>query len=139
MTPFETAAKFFEACETSQGWDGCKEFAAENATFSSHCEPLEGIDTAEGYCEWMKGLGTQIAPDCSYDLHSSAYDETNNTALFFATFHGTHTLDGGPVPPTNKETHVHYVYALTMNAEGKVEKFVKIWNAGWTLKEFGWA
>jgi hypothetical protein len=43
------------------------------------------------------------------------------------------------VPPTHKPTHSHYVYALTMSANGKVERMVKIWNAGWAMRELGWA
>ena len=75
---------------------------------------------------------------CSYDLHSSFYDEANKTATFFAPFPGTHVGEDGPVPPTNKETNTHYVYVLTMNDEGKVEKMCKVWNAPWALKELGW-
>jgi hypothetical protein len=49
-----------------------------------------------------------------------------------------HVGEGGPVPPTNKQTKTDYVYALTMNDEGKVAKMYKVWNATWTLKELGW-
>ena len=42
------------------------------------------------------------------------------------------------MPPTNRETRTDYVYVLTMNGDGKVEKMVKIWNAPWALKELGW-
>ena len=37
----------------------------------------------------------------------------------------------------NKATNTHYVYVLTMNDEGKVEKMYKVWNAPWALKELG--
>ncbi len=49
-----------------------------------------------------------------------------------------HVGEGGPVPPTNKQTKTDYVYARTMNDEGKVAKMYKVWNATWTLKELGW-
>lgn len=139
MSAFDNANKFFEACETAQGWAGCKEYVADNATFESQSSPLADIDSVEAYCEWMGGFGTVTAPGCSYDVHTSSYDEQNNTATFFATFHGRHTGDGGPVPPTGKETHSHYVYCLTMNADGKVKHMVKIWNASWAMRELGWA
>ena len=87
----------------------------------------------------MAGFGNTTVPGCSYDLHTSSYDEDTGTAVFFATFHGKHTGEGGPVPPTQKETASHYVYALTMNADGKVAKMVKIWNAPWAMRELGWA
>jgi len=33
-TAFENAKSFFTACETLKGWEGCKEFCEETATFS---------------------------------------------------------------------------------------------------------
>ncbi len=49
------------------------------------------IKDLKGYTEWMKGFGTGVTPGCSYDLHSASWDEGNRTAIFFATFHGTHS------------------------------------------------
>ena len=139
MTAFESAHKFFTACEAPEGWAGCAEHAADGATFSAQSEPIAEMSTLEEYCEWMLGLGTVIAPGASYTLHASSYDEASRTALFFATFHGTHTGEGGPVPPTGKSTNSEYVYAVRMNADNKVEHLTKIWNAPWALRELGWA
>ena len=74
----------------------------------------------------------------SYEINASAYDNGKKTALFFATFTGTHSGDGGPIPPTNKTTNSQYVYALKMNDEGKIESMTKIWNSSWALRELGW-
>jgi hypothetical protein len=139
MSAFDTAKEFFEACEAAAGWDGCKKYVADGASFVAQSEPLVDITTVEAYCEWMKGLGTVTVPGAKYDLHTSSYDEETRTAVFFATFHAKHTGEGGPVPPTGKETHSHYVYCITMDKSGKVAKLVKIWNASWALKELGWA
>lgn len=139
MSAFENATKFFHACESLQGWEGCKDYVAADAALQAQCEPLVDITSVEAYCEWMAGLGKGPLRGCSYDLHSSSYDETHRIATFFATFNGTHVAEGGPVPATNKTTATDYVYALTMNADGKVEKMCKIWNAPWALKELGWA
>lgn len=138
MSAFENARLFFTACETGQGWDGCKQYVAEGAPFAAQSEPLVEVTTVEAYCNWMSGIANVIAPGSSYDLHASCYDETTRTALFFATFHGKHTGEGGPVPPTNKETHTDYVYALTISADDKVERMVKVWNAPWAMRELGW-
>jgi len=36
MTPITgIARKFFEACETGKGWDGCKAYCQPNATLSA--------------------------------------------------------------------------------------------------------
>lgn len=138
MIAFENARKFFETCEGLEGWNGCKKYVADKAVFVAQSEPLVDVKTVKDYCEWVKGLGTVTAPGATYDLHTCSFDEDNNTAVFFATYHAKHTGEGGPVPPTNKETHTDYVYVLTMDDENKVEKMVKIWNAPWAMKELGW-
>ena len=138
MTAFENANKFFIACETSKGWAGCKEYVAKGASFVAQSEPLVEIDTVEAYCEWMAGFGNTTAPGSTYDLHVSCFDDATRTAVFFATYHAKHTGEGGPVPPTQKETQSHYVYFLTMDSDDKIERMTKVWNAPWAMKEFGW-
>lgn len=136
---FENAKKFFAACETPLGWAGCKDYVADGASFHAQSEPLVDIKTVEEYADWLHGLVGGALPGAHYELHASAYDEATRTALFFATFIATHTGTGGPVAATNKQAHTHYVYALTMNADNKVEKMAKVWNAPWALRELGWA
>lgn len=138
MTAFENATKFFIACEAPAGWAGCKPYVTEGATFTAQSEPLAEITTVEAYCDWIFGLATVTAPGATYDLHATAYDEKTRTAIFFATYHAKHTGEGGPVPPTGKETHTDYVYFLTMNDENKVARMVKVWNAPWAMRELGW-
>jgi hypothetical protein len=139
MNAFENAKQFFALCEAAEGWAGCEQYVADGASFVAQCEPLIDVHTVKDYTEWMAAFGNITAPDATYDLHTASYDESTRTAVFFATYNAKHTGEGGPVPPTQKETHSHYVYALTMNAESKVEHMVKIWNAPWAMKELGWA
>ncbi len=138
MSAFENATKFFHACESGKGWEGCKQYVAPGAPFEAQSEPLVDVKWVEGYTEWVAGVANGPLKGCSYELHASAYDEANRTALFFATFTGTHVGEGGPVPPTHKQTRTHYVYALTMGSDGEVQKMCKIWNAPWALRELGW-
>jgi len=138
MDTLAAATKFFHACETAKGWSGCQQYVADGATFSVQSEPIADIKTVADYCEWMAGFVNTIAPDATYEVHTSSYDENTRMAVFFATIKASHTLDGGPVPPTNKETNAHYVYILTMDENNKVERMVKVWNSGWTFGELGW-
>ena len=138
MTAFENARKFFDACDTGQGWAGCSEYVADGASFAAQSEPLADIDTVKAYCEWMSAIGNGPLAGATYDVHASAFDDERRTAIFFATFHAKHTGDGGPVPPTDRETHTDYVYALTMNDDNKVVAMRKVWNAPWALRELGW-
>ena len=50
------ARDFFEACETGKGWEGCKAYCTDGATFSAQAEPLLDVTTLEGYCDWMKAI-----------------------------------------------------------------------------------
>lgn len=133
----DTAAAFFDACETGKGWAECKQYCAPEATFSSQTGALADISTLEGYCEWMKGLLTPL-PDGRYELKGFAVDKARDVVLAFGVFHGTHTGEGGPVPPTGNTVAADYVYAMEF-AGGKVSHMTKIWNDGHSLAQLGWA
>lgn len=138
MSAFKNATKFFHACESAKGWSECEAYVEKNAKFSAQCEPLMDINSVEAYSEWMAAIGNITAPCASYDLHASSYDNESRSAMFFATFHLKHTGEGGPVPPTHKESSSQYVYILSMSQNDKVEKLVKVWNAPWSMRELGW-
>ena len=132
----EIAHAFFDACETGKGWADCKGYCLPDATFSSQAEPIADITTLEGYCDWMTGLLT-IIPDAGYELIAFATDDARNSVSGFAVFSGTHTGEGGPVPPTGKSTKADYVYVMEFDGD-KIKHMTKIWNAGWTMRELGW-
>jgi len=133
----ESAREFFEACETGKGWDGCKGYCTSNATFSAQTGALAGIDTLEGYTEWMKNLLTPI-PDGHYELKSFSEDVERQCVTAFAVFHGTQTGPGGPVDPTGKTIAADYVYAMELEG-GLIKHMTKIWNDGISLEQLGWA
>ncbi|WP_215223679.1 hypothetical protein [Echinicola shivajiensis] len=138
MKAFENAKTFFHNCESAKGWEACKSYVAENAKFNAQSEALNDITKVQDYVNWVEHLSNITMPGSTYNLHASAYDESNSTALFFSTFTGKHSGDGGPIAPTNKTTNSEYVYALKMNGEGKVESMTKIWNSSWAMRELGW-
>ncbi len=137
MSMSETAMKFFEACETGKGWDACKAWCHEGATFSCQADALADTTTLEGYTEWMKGLLTPI-PDGRYELKAFAADEGRGAVLAFGVFHGTHTGEGGPTPATGKALAADYVYSMAFDGD-KIRHMTKIWNDGHSLKQLGWA
>ena len=139
MTAFENAKKFVEACDGNRGWEACRAYVVEGAPFVSQAEALADVHTVEGYCEWLVALDRGPLTRNSCTLHASAYDEANRIALFYSTYHAAHTGEGGPVAPTGRETNSDYVYALTMDEDGRVAKMQKTWNSDWALQELGWA
>ncbi len=131
------ARAFFEACETGKGWDVCEQFCTPTASFAAQAEALEGVDTLEKYTDWMKGLLT-ILPDGSYELRSFAADADRNNVIAYGVFSGTHTGDGGPVPPTGRRAAADYVYVMDFEGD-RICRMTKIWNSGITMTQLGWS
>ena len=70
-----------------------------------------------------------LVPDGSYAVKSLATDQQRNNVCAYAVFSGTHSGEGGPVPPTGKSTSSDYVYAMQFG-NGKISHMTKIWNPG---------
>ena len=132
----KTAQEFFDACETGKGWNACQQYCHSTATFSAQAGALNGVDTLQGYTEWMKGLFTPV-PDGSYELRAFAVDEDRNNVMAYAVFRGTHTGDGGPVPATGKRVEADYVYVMNFDGD-RIRHMTKIWNDGVSMTQLGW-
>ena len=131
-----TAEKFFDTCETGKGWESCKQYCHPGASFSAQAGALVNVSTLEAYTDWMKGLLTPI-PDGRYELRSFAVDEDRKNAIAYAVFRGTHTGEGGPVPPTGKAVEADYVYVMQFEGD-KIRHMTKVWNDGISLRQLGW-
>ncbi len=132
----DNASSFFQACETGKGWEGCKAYCSEHATFSAQAEPLAGVTTLQQYTDWMKVLLTFI-PDGRYELKAFGTDEGRKSVCAYGVFSGTHSGQGGPCPPTGKRVKTDYVYVMQFDGE-KIRHMTKIWHAGLAMKELGW-
>ena len=132
----EQAQRFFDACETGKGWETCQQYCHPQATFSAQADALAEVVTLEGYTQWMKGLLTPV-PDGNYEVRSFAVDEERNNVSAYAVFRGTHTGEGGPVPPTGKQVEADYVYIMEFEGD-QIRHMTKIWNDGFSLKQLGW-
>jgi len=133
----QTAQQFFENCETGKGWEECRAYCHEKASFAAQVDALDGIDTLEGYTDWMKGMMTPL-PDGQYEIRSFAVDQARNTVTAYAVFRATHTGEGGPVPPTGRSMEADYVYVMAFD-DGKIRHMTKIWNDAISLRQLGWA
>jgi hypothetical protein len=134
----DIAQKFFAACETGKGWDGCMPYCTANATFSSQAGALSHVRTLQQYADWMKGLMV-ILPDGRYEVKSFATDELRKNVCAYGVFSGTHTGPGGPRSSTGKMLkESDYVYVMDFDGE-KIRHMTKIWPDTWAMKELGWA
>ena len=132
----QAALGFYHACESGKGWAGCAEYCHPGAGFAAQAGALAEMTTLEAYCDWMQGV-VSILPDASYDLRAVGADDERGRVAIFGIFTGTHTGEGGPVPPTGKKTESDYVYVAEMQ-DGKVAHLTKIWNDGWAFGQLGW-
>jgi predicted ester cyclase len=133
----DVASQFFDACETGKGWAACQQYAHPGATFSAQAGALAKVTSLEGYTDWMKGLFTPV-PDGSYEIKASAVDDSRNTVITYAVFRGTHTADGGPVPPTGRQVEADYVYVMQFDGD-RIRHMTKVWNDALSLQQLGWA
>ena len=132
----EVAAAFFEACETGGGWDGCAQYCTDDATFSAQSETIGDITDLRTYADWMKGT-LALMPDATYDLKAFAADPERNCVLAYAVFRGTHTGEGGPVPPTGNSVSSDYVYAMQFDGN-KISHLTKVWHSADAATQLGW-
>ena len=132
----QIALKFFEACETGRGWEGCAPFCHSDATFSAQADVLAELTTIEAYSNWMKTMFTPI-PDGRYEIKFFATDADRKRVAAVAVFHGTNTGPGGPTAPTGKSVAADYVYAMDFK-DDKIHHLTKIWNDSFSLRQLGW-
>jgi len=132
----KTAAEFVDACDAGRGWEACRQFCHEGATFAVQADALADVDTLEAYTEWAKGLLGPL-PDATYELKSLAVDEDTGTVCGYSVFRGTNT-GAGPVPPTGKGIASDYVYVMQFE-NGRIRHVTKVWNDGYALRQLGWA
>jgi hypothetical protein len=59
-----------------------------------------------------------------------------NNVTAYAVFRGSHTGEGGPVPPTGKQVEADYGYVMQFNG-GKIHHLTKIWNDNISLQQLG--
>ena len=137
MTIEQTARDFFDACETGGGWDACKAFCKDDASFACQADALAETRTLEGYAGWMKGLLGPI-PDGRYELTAFAVDTARGTVVASAVFHGTQTGAGGPGEPTGKTVTSDYAYVMRFDGV-HIAHMTKIWNDERALRQLGWA
>jgi hypothetical protein len=89
----------------------------------------------QAYTDWMKGL-LKSMPDGRYVLISSRSIKRQNVSAH-ARFFATHTGEGGPCPPTGKNTKTDYVHIIEFEGD-RICHMTKVGNSGWAMRELGW-
>ena len=71
MSKSGNARSFFHAVDSAAGWQACRQYIAEGASFTAQSEPLADVKTVKDYVDWMAAFGTTPVPGCTYELHTS--------------------------------------------------------------------
>ncbi len=133
----ETAAEFFDACESGKGWEDCERYCHPDASFAVQADTFMGLKSLKEYTEAMKGLLAGPLPDATYEIRAFAVDEDRHRVSGFGVFKATHTGDGGPVAPTGKRVETDYVYVMDFDGD-RIRHMTKIWNDGFAMRQLGW-
>ena len=132
----QTGLAFFDACETGQGWQACSQYCTDDASFSSQTDLFGETKTLEEYTESMAHLLGPL-PDMRYEMIAFGVDEERDAISAAATFHATHTGEGGPVPATGRAVATEYCYVMQFE-DGKIAHMTKIWNDVQAMRQAGW-
>ena len=81
MSIRETAENFQQACDGGKGWEVCRDFCHDDATFTCQCDALAEIQTLEAYVGWAAGLFGPM-PDNRCVVQSVGVDEERVVAEF---------------------------------------------------------
>ena len=131
------ALQFTEANDAGGGWDACRAFCHPGATFAFQGELLGGIDTVEAYTDWIKG-NQQTFPDFGGDVRAVGVDEERHCVMVYGANWGTHSGEGGPVPPTGKRFEVEGVNVISFH-DGKIRHMTLVVSDAAIAKQLGWA
>jgi len=116
----ETAEKFFWPCDEGKGWEACRQFCHEDATFTTDADTLKHLDKLDDYVEWMKEAHNMLS-DVSFEIKGLAADTTRNVVLLYAVIKGQIALGNDPQP-----IQTDYVYSMSFE-DGKIKHITKIW------------
>ena len=98
---------------------------------------IYGGSARDAIAEFKHVLYTPL-PDASYEVRSFAVDDERQNVAAYGIFRGTHTGEGGPVPPTGQKVEADYIYVMDFDGD-RIRHMTKIWNDGISLKQLGWA
>lgn len=132
-----TARAFFAAGETGEGWAPGAARRRPGASLSSQAEPLAAVTSLADDTGGRGGCRSRSRTATTSSRRSPSTRHPRSLGAF-ATFTGTHTGAGGPVPPTGKSIAADDVYVMALDGD-RIGHPTKIWNAGGSLREFGWA
>ena len=69
-----------------EDWDSIKDLVVNDAPFSCQADAIAEVKTVKDWYDWMVNFKTNIAPDASFTVKSTAWDAERKIACHAATF-----------------------------------------------------
>lgn len=133
----DTALQFIQDVEAGKGWAACRQYCHPDAAFSSQTGNFAGIDTVEGYAEAMKASFATF-PDYGGDVRSCGVDDQRRHVIVYGRSWGTHTGEGGPVPPTGKRFEIDAVGVMAFDGD-LIRHLTVVADGASVAQQLGWA
>ena len=97
MDTLATARSFFNACDYGKGWEECKKYCHDGATFETEAETLAGVDRMNIYCDWMVDALAMFDENVEIEFEAAANNQTRDIGPFFAEICNKITVDLEPL------------------------------------------
>ncbi len=132
----DTAEKFFDACESGKGWDGCKRLLPTG-------RDVFGAGRCLGWRQHRRGVHELDEGNVYPDTRRAATRSDRLPSMSGATTSPRLACSApripvrGPVPPTGKRLEADYVYVMDFD-NGQIKHMTKIWNDVRQPAQLGW-
>ena len=83
ISSFTQVIRVLDAVED---WDSIKDLVVDDAPFSCQADAIAEVKTVKDWYDWMMNFKTNIAPDASFTIKSTAWDAERKIACYAATF-----------------------------------------------------
>jgi len=136
----QAAERLLRHVKPGQGWESWQPFCHPDAGLRKVGTSSVGMEVHESLPEFADSTKVLLAlfPDLREELSSLAIDEEQNTAIAYVVAKGTHTGEGGPVPPTGKSFEVDVVYVMRFDGD-RLRHLTVVMNDLVVDRQLGWA
>jgi len=136
----QTAERFLQTVKPGQGWEAWQPFCHPDAGFRKLGTSAVGMEVHESLPDFAESTKVLVAlfPDLRQELRSLAIDEEQDIAIAYMVTKGTHTGEGGPVPPTGQAFEVDVVWIMQFE-DDRMRHLTLVMHDPVVDEQLGWA
>jgi len=136
----QAAERILQNVKPGHGWEAWQPYCHPDATFRKVGTSSVGMEVHESLPAFAESTKVMAAlfPDIREEVRSLAIDEEQDIAIAHVVIKGTHTGDGGPVPPSGKAFEVDVAYVMHLDGD-RLRHLTMIMHDLVVDKQLGWA